>query len=860
MITLGYDPATEGCGENHAPFLSLTSIQETASGVDSPQVSLPAVRFEYGESSIGEGSLAWGSPNTIAPPWVGGSSLSIYTSPMGTLDNNLGWGYRFASGPRWPTVEAMMIDVDGDGLIDRLTNNPEMVNGEISRCRASWQRNRGAGNGFAPPQNIEMPTLKWKSLELDDSNPAYFDGGPHANAYPGLVDEGCSLNYQITAYRNSTNFGGGFPCYPGATACPTGGDHPYTCPTSHDDCSEKLGTPSRTILAFRWIDIDNDGRVDLVASPASGGLTLYNFQHGNLPGAPAEPSLFGSTFPGDCPETTYTAFPGATTPASPGTPYTMCGGMFPWFVYKNKGNGVFGISQGQASPTPDEVLYQPVPLETSNGDSSMTSTVVGQFQGTVDLDGDGFLDAIQADTMGVNPWALYLGNRNGVFTPGSGASSYSFSGTNGLTLNFMDLVNPGDPITQEEGLLDLNADGLVDHWRRVSGGTPFVTFNTGLGFDAPPQNLPFRPSSDGRPDGLTFITSWQWPNEGYRSDSSRPFDLDLDGRVDVLRDPNGGSSQLQTYFNVGGAFAPLPSTIGDANSFAHYLAVSSRINSFWSSGPNPAYSWEIRSDLLDIDGDGIPEQLDFGKDPGVPLALSLRKIPTPDKPPRLLVSIDNQRGATTNVTYAPTTDPAVVVQENARMPQIQWVVKSQTTTDTLDIPATTSTTSFKYLEPHFGPDERGHYSFRGFQQIETTLPSGAMREDEYKFDPDLTGRLWRTLMHEAGDMSLVHSIEETDWQELKLFADQLVTYHSVGHATWTCANGQTEAQCITSPAGYTQTASTLTPLENSMGQPCMWVETETPFKPVRPRPTATAKRCPPMTASSMERTTESFQR
>ena len=96
----------------------------------------------------------------------------------------------------------------------------------------------------------------------------------------------------------------------------------------------------------------------------------------------------------------------------------------------------------------------------------------------------------------------------------------------------------------------------------------------------------------------------------------------------------------------------------------------------------------------------------------------------------LLVSIDNQRGAKTEVSYAPTTNAAVVAQQHATMPQIQWVVQSQTTTDTLDVPTTMATTSYGYVDPHFGPDERGHYSLRGFEQIETTLPSGAMREDE----------------------------------------------------------------------------------------------------------------------------------
>src|SRR5690606_3501736 len=99
--------ATESCSNTYAPFRQLNSIQETAVGVDSPQVSLPAVTFLYGSPA-----LTWPAPTQpSSTPWTNvhpASGASIY---------NLGWGYRYRpSANKLPTVEEMMIDLDGDGL------------------------------------------------------------------------------------------------------------------------------------------------------------------------------------------------------------------------------------------------------------------------------------------------------------------------------------------------------------------------------------------------------------------------------------------------------------------------------------------------------------------------------------------------------------------------------------------------------------------------------------------------------------------------------------------------------------------------------------------------------------------------
>ena len=294
VVTLGYSAADESCIAQHSPVRLLASIQESAWGTDSPRVDLPAVTFEYGDGTI----------NLVTPQVLHGT-------PWGGSDprpKNLGWGFR-RNDDRWPTVEAMMLDLDGDGLLDRVTNaSTEATDGQ---CRARWQRNLGpvAGSPSTHPRfgaeqtlaflNIvtgstsdALPRLKWNGTTTQAPPLA---GAPAADpAFPHLED--CSLNGQATAFGNSvsasfchnatscaagTTDPGPF-CFPGGTECPSGagagpGDY-------------------RTYLAYRWLDMDADGLVDLVAA-VHGNINIYDIVQGNgfFNGAPRppEPNLFG---------------------------------------------------------------------------------------------------------------------------------------------------------------------------------------------------------------------------------------------------------------------------------------------------------------------------------------------------------------------------------------------------------------------------------------------------------------------------------------------------------------------------------------------------------------------------------------
>lgn len=791
-----------------ACFRQLDSIQESAVGANVASVTLPAVKFGYGAATFAQApttaAIQWPSGMTNVPlPWP-----VPETSTTGNVRYNLGWGFRFKN-DQWPSVEAMMVDVDGDGLVDRLISYPLKDSaGHITACGAAWERNRGPGLGFdglsgtgQPSRPISMPTIKWHNGT--DGGTCTYQGGPYANSFTsnpggGAGDdryvESCSLNYQLTSYRNAD-------AAVGASA----------------------PTPSPTYLAYRWFDINHDGKVDLIASPSTG--SVYNLVQGtgrqgctNYP-PPPEPNVFGIPFPA-CPTAPFTSDPLGR--------YTMCSGMYPWAVFLNHGNGQFGTNASGA-PVADYIRYQPVPLESTAADSSITSAAVGQNQGTVDLDGDGAIDGVHVHGQGFTSWDVYRSEPLDTSNPGQlgyrsiGNGAYGFAALAGELLS-QSLPQYLVGVQNTQGLLDINGDGLVDQWTGSgSGSSAVVELNDGTRFGPASATVSPRPGNNGVaviPTGcsgcvITGPSGNQFIVHGHRFDSSRTLDADLDGRVDVISEPDENYPPT-TALNEGASFLPTTSNMGSWLALRHQLVVSDQVvnpaaPSVWS------YSWEIRSDMLDLDGDGIPEGIYFvpttaADGTGNAGQMQLSQVPTPTQPPRLLVHIDAQRGAVTDISYAAMSNPNVVEQHpelNKGMPQTQWVVQSLTTTNNLPTPsATVSTTSYKYINPHFGPDDRNSYGFRGFEEVDTTLPSGAKHIDRYAFDPDWSGRLRTSLVVPKESPNEVRSIDETTWQALTLFGGAITTYHAQSVDHWTCNNGQTEALCRKNTDTFTHTQYT----------------------------------------------------
>ena len=330
----------------------------------------------------------------------------------------------------------------------------------------------------------------------------------------------------------------------------------------------KSTSNSSTYLAYRWFDVNGDGLVDLVVSPTGGNQ--YNIVQGTTTGAPQEPALLGP-LPA-CPAVSVSDGNGAGA-------YTMCGGMYPWMVYLNHGpprpgqsRPIFGKTpqSGTAQIWPDYTLYQPMALESDTGDSSIVSTPIGQTQGTLDLDGDGFLDAASV-TAGTH-WNVFRNDSQhglGQCVARSDNTPFPFATPANNQLSNWSYPLPFQP-KSTEGMLDLNGDGLPDHWIDASSGDLInyvVNYNDGVGTAnlAATSQLTMRPSTDAatRIDAPSNSQNTYAIYEGVRADASRTYDVDLDGRVDLVQsDTQTYPPNVLTYFNQGGGFGVPQGTIG----------------------------------------------------------------------------------------------------------------------------------------------------------------------------------------------------------------------------------------------------------------------------------------------------------
>ena len=805
QITLGYDSAASSCSAPYSAYRSLTSISESAWGTSSPRVDVPPVTFTYSTPAT-----SW--PNVTSsnsPPW---SEYENSPSAAYSARFNLGWGFRY-NGTKWPTVEAMMLDIDGDGLLDRVISRPQYdaTGTHIQRCQFVWERNRGPSfTTFAPAQAvpIPLPMLKWATKNGD---PRYSDG--LMSNVNGTTNEGCSLNYQETNYANSHNGGAICPGDTDPNSCKTGSPT-FKCNTGRD-CI--LGSSSgSTVLAYRWVDLDGDGLVDLVASVAKGGLSDYNLEQGNgILGdviGPIEPALFG-VWPA-CPTT-------ATTIGTLAGANTRCGGMYPWFFYRNQGNGQFGtIVSGAVLPT--QIQYRPAPLEMQQSDSAIIGYPQSANAGVVDLDGDGVPDF--AAGSGYSPsnvlWNLYRHSSVGSYDPATISTFQYNTRTNAALIQTGNVVSGDSSPVQLQGLLDLNGDGLVDQWQApIGGGATNIAVNDGTTFQlASGQGLISISTRPGT-DGVAGIDSTlgTFVDTGYRSDGRRAIDLDGDGRVDLV-DPALTST---TRFNQGGDFTSTTSVTEPNEPNHHYVIVSHNIDQHGNS--SASYSWEIRSDMLDLDGDGILDGVTFGpqRSPASTMLISRSAV----QAPRAMTTIDNGRGATTTIIYASMQDPLVVAQDPthnyyghpAADFATQWITKRTSTHDYYS--NTTALTSYKYALPAITYDERSRSAFRGFQRVEVTKPSpgqgrtGATIATVYDYSIDPTGQISEQYVHAGETTTGVTESTITTWESRTLVMPAAVTsYHATQIQHSICSNGATEATCHPGQSGvvgYTRTLNNI---------------------------------------------------
>ena len=170
-------------------------------------------------------------------------------------------------------------------------------------------------------------------------------------------------------------------------------------------------------------------------------------------------------------------------------------------------------------------------------------------------------------------------------------------------------------------------------------------------------------------------------------------------------------------------------------------------------------------------------------------------------------------------SYVEQNPQTVVAGRPKASPNNQWVVSNMSTTD--DFSPGAAITSYLYKNPVNTADDDGKFSFRGFEEVTTTGPTGARTIQRYGYAQDWSGRLTDTLVMPKlgsgeGDTD-VRTIDRTTWEPrtLILGVGTVKTFHATLSKHYTCKNGQTEASCTpTAAGGYTQTTHTLNTLSS----------------------------------------------
>lgn len=468
-IELGYDQSAESCAGATAPVRVLQSIRERAFAPGGATVETPPLTFAYGAVPA--------QPAVNAP-------ISL---PDKRHAEALSWGRdsRGVDRPREEnlTMTQMLVDLDGDGLRDRL------VVQSATLCTAALYRNTGAG--FAFQRVISLPEMPWG----DDST--------------------CSLLGQF-----------GRPVTP--TLVP---------PSSR--CTERnAGTGTRN--TFRFLDVNGDGLLDLVtaiehdamfydpacdagvpnddatscasAAPGggddgdicenyrvpqrSGGDYIWRWYENRGGRFDATPRIRRSPIPVDgAGADSFVGRPGytASTSTSRDGFYDLDGDGFldaiksggvpagTWHVFRGDGTGNF-------HPRPDGTPYewQTPPV------ASLGSTVsLGGYDRTVnvktalaDINGDGLLDLVTPD--GTAPQLLVYFNHGAGFR----LDPLIVSQVEGNVERMRVESEEWEPIYGELAAsrryrlrtLDFDGDGLEDLLLRVGAGNYRVYFNSGTRF------------------------------------------------------------------------------------------------------------------------------------------------------------------------------------------------------------------------------------------------------------------------------------------------------------------------------------------------------------------------------------------
>jgi RHS repeat-associated protein len=614
----------------------------------------------------------------------------------------------------------MLADIDGDGL-------PDLVRATGSRldCRAFWYKNQGGTFSLNISGAITLP----KPLMPPSVRP---------------VGRGVATEHQEAECSLAGAWWAHVVPSIGVNVCREGELHEHE------------------ILIYRWIDVDGDGRTDLVTEHYTDAINgHYSGRDIKPPDSIERPSA--STHPFRC-HADFNSYP------------DQMGNNYKWEYYRN----VIGpdgptLSAPMIWSVPAVLAGIPAQAEGSAFARQLVAAAPElDVYDIVDINGDHlpdlitqsftneqFVRVLNADGTKRIPWGycsvdprpeerlwqfnIYLGT-------GSGFSRTSVPMVIPEPLGPTPLPNRSDPNfnnlscahINDRRFVDVNGDGLPDlFWGDTSGGggipfrsQVFAYYGRGLSLDPRAVRFYDVPGLPG-PDPLT----------PQQSAPAFPRDYDHDGMIDF---PclDGGCDQAfggrGIAFGTGGSFNAAASAADSPDPILfqapgwypnpEHLGRTARLGEQDRVDPGYRIKSVIR-DFVDLDADGVSEPYRLNKQDG---SLSVEFWnPTDGNAPGLLSRVDNGKGATIQFEYA---RAANVVVSHAQLPDYargwgEWLLPAFRTSEWLvrAVRVTASAgqqadrTSYAYQDPIFLADDGTTSSpgrrFRGFQAVTTTLPS-----------------------------------------------------------------------------------------------------------------------------------------